>query len=114
MRSTRAGRWRLAPMTVVFAAIPPAIYLVAGLPATSGGMTIRTLVAFIALQGTLFRPLMGLLNVGVDLTASLALFSRIFEYADLPVDITEPDEPVRLDPRRVRGEVRFDGVGFSY
>ena len=114
IRSRLAGRWRMATMNVVFAAVPAAIYLAAGFPATSGGMTIGTLVAFIALQGTLFRPLMGLLNVGVDLTASLALFSRIFEYADLPVDIAEPDEPVRLDPRRVRGEVRFEGVGFSY
>ena len=114
IRSRLAGRWRMATMNVVFAAVPAAIYLAAGFPATSGGMTIGTLVAFIALQGTLFRPLMGLLNVGVDLTASLALFSRIFEYADLPVDIAEPDEPVRLDPRRVRGEVRFEDVGFSY
>ena len=79
IRSMLAGRWRMATMTVVFAAIPAAIYLVAGLPATSGGMTIGTLVAFTALQATLFRPLMGLLNVGVDVTASLALFSRIFE-----------------------------------
>ncbi|HSF35380.1 MAG TPA: ABC transporter ATP-binding protein, partial [Nocardioides sp.] len=84
IRSRLAGRWRMATMNVVFAAVPAAIYLAAGFPATSGGMTIGTLVAFIALQGTLFRPLMGLLNVGVDLTASLALFSRIFEYADLP------------------------------
>ena len=114
IRSRLAGRWRMATMNVVFAAVPAAIYLAAGFPATSGGMTIGTLVAFIALQGTLFRPLMGLLNVGVDLTASLALFSRIFEYADLPIDIAEPDEPVRLHPRRVRGEVRFEDVGFSY
>ena len=114
IRSRLAGRWRMATMNVVFAAVPAAIYLAAGFPATSGGMTIGTLVAFIALQGTLFRPLMGLLNVGVDLTASLALFSRIFEYADLPVEITEPDEPRRLDRDRVRGEVRFERVGFSY
>lgn len=90
IRSRLAGRWRMATMNVVFAAVPAAIYLTAGFPATSGGMTIGTLVAFIALQGGLFRPLMGLLNVGVDLTASMALFSRIFEYADLPVDLAEP------------------------
>jgi ATP-binding cassette subfamily B protein len=40
-------------------------------------MTIGTLVAFTALQGTLFRPLMGLLDVGVQVTASMALFSRV-------------------------------------
>ncbi len=112
IRSMLAGRWRMATMTVVFAAIPAAIYLVAGLPATSGGMTIGTLVAFTALQGTLFRPLMGLLNVGVDVTASLALFSRIFEYQDLPIDIDDPAEPVDLG--EVRGDVTLEGVTFSY
>ena len=71
-----AGRWRMASMSLVFAVIPALIYLAAGLPATSGGMTIGTLVAFTALQAGLFRPLMGVLNVGVQITASLALFSR--------------------------------------
>lgn len=114
IRSQLAGRWRMATMTIVFAAVPAAIYLAAGFPATSGGMTIGTLVAFIALQGSLFRPLMGLLNVGVDLTASMALFSRIFEYADLPVEIAEPRSPTHLDRADARGEVRFDHVGFAY
>ena len=114
IRSRLAGRWRMATMNIVFAAVPAAIYLAAGFPATSGGMTIGTLVAFIALQGTLFRPLMGLLNVGVDITASLALFSRIFEYADLPVEIAEPIEPSRLARTDARGEVRFSAVGFAY
>lgn len=114
IRSRLAGRWRMATMNVVFAAVPAAIYLAAGLPATSGGMTIGTLVAFIALQGNLFRPLMGLLNVGVDLTASMALFSRIFEYADLPVDLVEASDPTRLERTSARGEVRFDRVGFGY
>ena len=44
----------------------------------------------------------------------MALFSRIFEYLDLPVDIADPADPVRLDPDVVRGEVRFERVGFSY
>ncbi len=114
IRSRLAGRWRMATMNVVFAVIPAAIYLAAGLPGTRGSMTIGTLVAFTALQGTLFRPLMGLLNVGVDITASLALFSRIFEYLDLPVDIDDPVTPVAIDRDGVRGEVRFEGVGFEY
>ncbi|PKH41384.1 ATP-binding cassette, subfamily B [Nocardioides alpinus] len=114
IRSRLAGRWRMATMNIVFAAVPAAIYLAAGFPATSGKMTIGTLVAFIALQGTLFRPLMGLLNVGVDITASLALFSRIFEYADLPVEIAEPVQPARLTRADAKGEVRFSGVGFAY
>ncbi len=101
-------------MSIVFAGIPALIYLAAGLPATSGGMTIGTLVAFTALQGALFRPLMGLLDLSVTLTSSMALFSRVFEYLDLPVDIADPAEPVRIDPALVRGEVRLEHVGFSY
>ncbi|MGY2081485.1 ABC transporter ATP-binding protein [Modestobacter sp. SYSU DS0657] len=112
VRSQLAGRWRMATMSIVFAGIPALIYLAAGLPATSGGMTIGTLVAFTTLQGALFRPLMGLLDIGVSLTASMALFSRVFEYLDLPVDIDDPAQPVPLGD--VRGEVRFEHVGFRY
>lgn len=112
IRSRLAGRWRMATMNVIFAAIPAAIYLAAGLPATSGGMSIGTLVAVIALQGTLFRPLMGLLNVGVEITASMALFSRIFEYADLPVDLPEPADPTPLP--QLGGTITFEHVGFGY
>ena len=112
VRSTLAGRWRMAWMQIVFAAVPAALYLAAGFPATSAGMTIGTLVAFISLQGSLFRPLMGLLNVGVDITSSLALFSRIFAYLDLPVELADPVHPRHLED--VHGEVVLDGVCFAY
>lgn len=98
VRSQLAGRWRMATMSIVFAAIPALIYLIAGLPATSNGMTIGTLVAFTGLQAGLFRPLMGVLNVGVEVISSMALFSRVFEYLDLVVEIDDPDEPVDVDP----------------
>ncbi|MET8360407.1 ABC transporter ATP-binding protein [Micromonospora sp. NPDC005171] len=114
LRSELAGRWRMASMSIIFAAVPAVIYLAAGLPGTAGTLSIGTLVAFTALQGGLFRPLMGLLNVGVSLTASLALFARIFEYLDLPVDVADPAEPVRLDPARVRGHLRLEDVTFGY
>ncbi|MEU4437717.1 ABC transporter ATP-binding protein [Micromonospora chalcea] len=114
LRSELAGRWRMAAMSIVFAAIPAVIYLGAGLPGTAGTLTIGTLVAFTALQGNLFRPLMGLLNVGVTLTASLALFARIFEYLDLPVEVAEPARPVLLDPATARGHLRVEDVTFSY
>jgi len=77
-------------------------------------MTIGTLVAFTALQSGLFRPLMGLLNVGISLVTSLALFARIFEYLDLPVDVDDPADPVDVDPAALRGHVRLDGVTFTY
>ncbi len=114
LRSDLAGRWRMASMTVIFAAIPAAIYLSAGLPGTTGRLTIGTIVAFTALQNGLFRPLMSLLDVGVTLTSSLALFARIFEYLDLPVDLDDPAEPVDLDPATVTGHVRLEDVTFAY
>ncbi|HEX2808496.1 MAG TPA: ABC transporter ATP-binding protein [Kineosporiaceae bacterium] len=114
LRSELAGRWRMASMSVIFAAIPAVIYLAAGLPVTAGAMTIGTLVAFTALQSGLFRPLMGLLNVGVSLTSSLALFARIFEYQDLPVEVDDPADPTTIDPARIAGHVRFEDVTFIY
>jgi ATP-binding cassette subfamily B protein len=113
LRSELAGRWRMAAMSIIFAAIPAVIYLSAGLPLTAGTLSIGTLVAFTTLQAGLFRPLMGLLGVGVSLTASLALFARIFEYLDLPVEVDDPVSPVPL-PRPVRGHLRFEDVTFAY
>ncbi|HEX2904470.1 MAG TPA: ABC transporter ATP-binding protein [Jatrophihabitans sp.] len=112
LRSELAGRWRMAFMSVLFAAIPAVIYLSAGLPFTAGRLSLGTLIAFTGLQNGLFRPLLGLLNVGVSLTSSLALFARIFEYLDLPVEIADPVQPRRLaDPR---GHVRLSEVTFAY
>jgi ATP-binding cassette subfamily B protein len=114
LRSQLAGRWRMASMSVIFAAIPAVIYLAAGLPVAAGTMSIGTLIAFTTLQGTLFRPITSLLNVGVSLVSSLALFARIFEYLDLPVEVDDPAEPVAVDPARVQGHVRFEDVTFAY
>jgi ATP-binding cassette subfamily B protein len=114
VRAQLAGRWRMATMSVIFAVIPALLYLAAGFPATSGGMTIGTLVAFVALQSAVFRPVMGLLNTGVQVVSSMALFSRIFGYLDLPVDVPEPEHPVHVDPMRARGELRFEDVSYRY
>jgi ATP-binding cassette subfamily B protein len=114
LRSELAGRWRMAWMSIMFAVIPAVIYLSAGLPMTAGRMTIGTLVAFTALQNGLFRPLMGLLDVGVSFTSSLALFARIFEYLDLPVEVADPAEPVEIDRALVTGRVQFEDVTFAY
>lgn len=114
LRSQLAGRWRMAAMSVMFAAVPAVIYLGAGLPVTAGTMTIGTLIAFTALQGALFRPLMGLMSVGVSIVASLALFARIFEYLDLAVEVDDPAHPVDIDPARLAGHLRFEDVSFTY
>ncbi|MFJ5266036.1 ABC transporter ATP-binding protein [Streptomyces sp. NPDC088387] len=114
VRSNMAGRWRMAVITVVMAAMPAVIYWTAGLALHSGGpdISIGTIVAFVSLQQGLFRPAVSLLGTGVQIQASLALFQRIFEYLDLPIDITERDRPVHLD--RIRGEVRLEKAEFRY
>ncbi len=114
LRSQLAGRWRMASLSIMFAAIPAIIYLAAGLPLTAGVMTIGTLIAFTTLQNSLFRPLTGLLGTSVSVISSLALFARIFEYLDLPVDVDDPADPVEIDPARVAGHVSLTGVSFSY
>ena len=112
LRAQLAGRWTMAVTQVVFAAVPAVIYLSAGMPFVS--LSIGTLVAFTALQAGLFRPMMSLLSLGVQIVSSLALFARIFEYLDLPVDVAEPEHPVAIDPARVRGRVRLEDVTFAY
>ncbi|ATL25536.1 ABC transporter ATP-binding protein [Streptomyces formicae] len=114
IRSNMAGRWRMAVISIVMAAMPAVIYWTAGIAFQMGGPTVSigTLVAFVSLQQGLFRPTVSLLSTGVQIQTSLALFQRIFEYLDLPVDITEPEHPVRLD--KIKGEVRFEDVEFRY
>ncbi|MFF9605609.1 ABC transporter ATP-binding protein [Streptomyces sp. NPDC014684] len=114
VRSNMAGRWRMAVITIVMAAMPAVIYWTAGLALQFGGpqVSLGTIVAFVSLQQGLFRPAVSLLATGVQVQTSLALFQRIFEYLDLPVDITEPERPVHLD--EVKGEVRFEDVEFRY
>ncbi|MEU8759291.1 ABC transporter ATP-binding protein [Streptomyces sp. NPDC048659] len=114
VRSSMAGRWRMATIGIVMAAMPALIYWAAGLALQAGGpdVSLGTLVAFVSLQQGLFRPAVSLLSTGVQIQTSLALFQRIFEYLDLPVEITEPAEPVR--PAKTAGEVVFEKVGFRY
>jgi ATP-binding cassette subfamily B protein len=108
VRSRMAGRWVMASIQTSFAVMPALVYLFAGL--APGAVTIGTLVAFTTLQTRLFWPIQSLLNVGVDIQTSLALFERVFEYLDLPVDLHEG----RRSLPAVRGELRFDDVWFRY
>jgi ATP-binding cassette, subfamily B, bacterial len=114
VRSRMAGRWRMASVQMAFAIMPALVYWFAGWSIAHGGaaISIGTVVAFTTLQTRLFFPLQSLLSVGIDIQTSLALFHRIFEYLDLPVDITEREDARELGD--VRGEVRFEGVSFAY
>jgi ATP-binding cassette, subfamily B, bacterial len=108
VRSRMAGRWMMAAIQTSFAVMPALVYLFAGLAPNAA--SIGTIVAFTTLQTRLFFPVQSLLSVGVDIQTSTALFDRVFEYLDLPVDI----EPGDLALDSVRGEVTFEGVWFRY
>jgi ATP-binding cassette, subfamily B, bacterial len=114
VRSRMAGRWRMASVQMTFSIMPALVYWFAGYTIAQGNaaISIGTVVAFTTLQTRLFFPLQSLLSVGIDVQTSQALFHRIFEYLDLPVDIAERDDPVELE--EVAGEVRLEGVSFGY
>ncbi|MFI6595138.1 ABC transporter ATP-binding protein [Nonomuraea sp. NPDC050536] len=107
VRSSMAGRWRQSSIQIIMAAMPALIYWAVGY---TGAISVGTLVAFTTLQLSLFRPAVSLLRLGVEVQSSLALFGRIFEYLDLPVDI----RPGARSLESPRGHVRFDQVSFSY
>jgi ATP-binding cassette, subfamily B, bacterial len=109
-----AGRWVMASIQTTFAVMPAAVYWFGGWSFAHGGglISIGTLVAFTTLQTRLFFPIGQLLSVGIDVQTSLALFDRVFEYLDLPVDLAEKPDAHELGP--CRGDVAFEGVWFRY
>src|SRR5579875_2259675 len=105
---------------IFFSAMPALIYLIAGwqiihrLPIFGVGMTLGTIVAFTTLQNRLFFPLSQLLNVQVDIQGALALFDRIFEYLDMPLDIIDQPGALHLRPAEASGAISFKHVSFTY
>jgi ATP-binding cassette subfamily B protein len=114
VRARMAGRWRMASVQMSFAIMPAAVYWFAGESIASGGhlISIGTVVAFTTLQTRVLFPIQSLLSVGLEVQTSLALFGRIFEYLDLPVDIVE--RPGARALSGVRGDVRLADVWFRY
>ncbi|WP_432562015.1 ABC transporter ATP-binding protein [Kineococcus sp. SYSU DK003] len=111
--SEMAGRWQWSLITLTMAAVPALTYLLGGwIRGTGTALSIGTLVALVTLQGQLFRPLGALLRIVVRLHASMALFARVFEYLDTPVEVAEKPGAVELPA--VRGHVQFRDVSFSY
>src|SRR5436190_12731674 len=108
VRQRMAGRWVMATIQTSFAVMPAAVYWFGGL---TSAVSIATIVAFTTLQTRLFFPVGSLLGVGLDVQTSLALFDRIFEYLDEPVDIAE--RPDAITAARA-GDVVFDHVWFRY
>src|SRR5262249_55063133 len=103
-----------------FSLMPVLVYLVAGeqiiqhVSVLGSSMTLGTIVAFTTLQFRIFFPLGELASLQVEFQGALALFDRIFEYLDLPIAIQDKPNARHLIPARVRGEVSFRNVAFTY
>jgi ATP-binding cassette subfamily B protein len=113
VRQRMAGRWVMATIQTTFAVMPAATYWFGGLALAHGSnaVSVPTLVSFTTLQARLFFPVGSLLGVGLDVQTSLALFDRIFEYLDQPIEIQErPGAQALLEA----GDVQFDHVSFRY
>ncbi len=110
VRQRMAGRWVMASIQTSFSVMPAAVYWLGG-TVFSSSISIATIVAFTTLQARLFFPVGSLLGVSLDIQTSLALFDRIFEYLDTPVDIAERENPVEVAEA---GDVVYDRVWFRY
>jgi ATP-binding cassette subfamily B protein len=117
IRQEMVGRVLFAVIGAFFSSAPALVYLIAGVVLAgqhNSGITAGTIVAFTTLQSRLFFPIGSLLQVSVEIQASLALFERIFDYLRMPHDIVDKPDAGTLDPATVRGDVRFDHVYFRY
>jgi ATP-binding cassette, subfamily B, bacterial len=112
VRQRMAGRWVMASIQTSFSVMPALVYWFAGQPFIGDSISLGTVVAFTTLQTRLFFPIGSLLSVQIDVQTSLALFDRIFEYLDLPVEIRERADADPLPP--CRGDVSFERVWFRY
>ena len=118
VRQQMIGRWFFMFIGTFFSITPAVVYLVAGLQIihspVNPAITLGGIVAFTTLQSRLFFPIGQLLNIQVEIQGALALFDRIFEYLDMPLEIQDAPNALHLKPDQVRGEITFNDVTFTY
>jgi ATP-binding cassette subfamily B protein len=114
VRQAMSGQWFFAMVQIFLSSIPAVIYLVAGYLIAGGvDVTIGTIVAFTTVQARLLFPLMNVMQVGLDLQTSQALFARIFQYLDLVPEIADAPDATPVDAAKL-GHIAFDRVTFKY
>ena len=115
LKEQRSGKWFVMIIGTLSQMGPLLIYFTGGLFIISqrdATLTIGTITAMIALVNRLYGPVTSLLNLGVDFTRSLALFTRIFDYYDKEVTIQNPKEPKK--PSLDAPDITFEHVSFAY
>lgn len=115
IREQRGGRW-FGVITGLFTQIGPLlIYFAGGLLIITGSdpaLTVGKITATVALINRLYQPVRELLNIEVDFTRSLALFSRIFDYLDRENPIVSPENGLKTDI--AHSDISYNHVSFSY
>ncbi len=117
VRQQMTGQAFFTTMQIFFSVSPVVIYVLAGYLLTGdgpAGVSAGTIVAFTTLQSRLYFPMGSLLQVSVELQASLALFERIFGYLDIKPQIVDAPQAVYLGPEQVAGDVSFQSVRLRY
>jgi ATP-binding cassette subfamily B protein len=114
MNAAMSGKWILSIHRASLTMIPAIVYWIAGMALAHGAapITIGTAVAFTSMLNRLVGPAAALQSIGVQFSTSVALFGRIFEVLDLPIDVDEAPHARSL--ACVRGDVRLQNVSFRY
>ena len=115
MKEQRSGKWFHVLMGMFSQLGPLLIYFAGGffiIKRTDAALTVGTITASVALINRLYRPIQSLLNIHVDFTRSLALFTRIFDYYDMVPAVRQPEHAKRPNVRHA--PIRYEHVSFSY
>ncbi|MBR3358329.1 MAG: ABC transporter ATP-binding protein [Solobacterium sp.] len=114
IRENMAGRWFRVVITTFSSIGPMALYLVGGILMMkyNSDITVGDITVLVALLGRMYGPVNSLLNIQVDWIRSMALFTRIFEYYDMPVEIDNNDKAII--PAETHGNIEFKNVWFQY
>ena len=115
LKEQRSGKWFRVIMGMFTQLGPLLIYFAGGyfiISLSDSRLTVGVITAMVALVNRLYRPVESLLNIHVDFTRSLSLFSRIFEYFDMENPIVS--KPDAQKPDVSNGDIVYDHVVFSY
>jgi ATP-binding cassette subfamily B protein len=115
LKETRSGSWFRVVMGMFTQIGPLLIYFAGGyfiITKMDTALTVGTITATVALVNRLYRPVESLLNIGVDFTRSLALFTRIFDYFDKEATIVSPENGKKPDVQNA--DISYEHVKFSY
>ena len=115
IRERMAGRWFFVVISTFSSVGPMLLYLVGGILMMryDASLTVGDITVLVALLGRMYGPVNSLLNIQVDWIRSMAMFTRIFEYFDMPAEIRNREGAV-TPQGAPRGEVRFEHVDFAY